>query len=52
MIVLDPLPGREVVVNDRGAEMGEQLLLQTKPTVISGNAYAHVCCSTVYSTPA
>jgi hypothetical protein len=107
VIVLDPLPGREVVVNDgganardlvgtdgcanattadrhtalhlsrhhgpsqrndkvrivvarvqamrpeiddlvpRGAKMGEQLLFQTKPTVISGNAYAHVCCSMV-----
>jgi hypothetical protein len=29
------------------AEMDEQLLLQTKPTVISGNAYAHVCFSMV-----
>src|SRR5262249_21092588 len=31
----------------RGAEMGKQLFLQTIATVIGGNAYAHVCCSTV-----
>jgi hypothetical protein len=32
--------------------MSEQLLFQTKPTMISGNAYAHVCCFTVCSSPA
>src|SRR5262249_37888702 len=107
VIVLNPLPGREVVVNDRGAnawdlvgtdrsaettpadrhatpylyrhhrprqrdhevrivvarvqamrpeiddlmprgaEMGEQLFLQTIATVIGGNTYTHVCFSTV-----